>query len=283
MPRRAVLSLFGALIGVALLAVVWFLAFHVGFGERADASIFNGFAGLSHHPSVSSIAYRIATLCNPNPYVFLAAVPIVVALRRRRFRVATAIGAILLGANVTTHLLKPLLATPRAAALLPGTTPSAGSWPSGHATAAMALALCLVLAAPSRWRPFVAALGAAFAVAVSYSFLTLGWHYPSDVLGGFLVAGTWTLLGIAAVFIAEGHRAQAPEPESTRGMSVGQTLGPPAAALLAALALAVLLLIDRPQAVVSYARLHESFVIGAAAIGALGLTLATGVTLALRR
>ena len=28
---------------------------------------------------------------------------------------------------------------------------------------------------------------AAFAIAVSYSFLELGWHYPSDVLGGFLI------------------------------------------------------------------------------------------------
>ena len=62
------------------------------------------------------------------------------------------------------------------------------SWPSGHATAAMSFALCAVLAAPARLRPLVAAVGAAFAVAVCYSFLALAWHYPSDVLGGFLVA-----------------------------------------------------------------------------------------------
>src|SRR5438128_469793 len=90
------------------------------------------------------------------------------------------IGAAVLAAT----LIKPLLAHPRAANLLGGVRPpQAGSWPSGHATAAMSLALCCVLAAPGRLRPAVAALGAAFAVAVSYSFQTLGWHYPSDVLG----------------------------------------------------------------------------------------------------
>jgi len=35
--------------------------------------------------------------------------------------------------------------------------------------------------------------------------------------------------------------------------------------------------------VVSYARAHEVFIVGAAGIGALSLLLATGATLALRR
>ena len=95
---------------------------------------------------------------------------------------------------MTTQLLKPLLAAPRPITLLEFPVVAAASWPSGHATAVMSLALCSVLAAQARLRPFVAALGAAFAVAVCYSFLELGWHYPSDVLGGFLVAAAWTLL-----------------------------------------------------------------------------------------
>ena len=54
-------------------------------------------------------------------------------------------------------------------------------------------------AAPARRRPVAATLGALFAVGVSYPFLTLGWYYPSDVLGGFLVAVTWIELAIAGV------------------------------------------------------------------------------------
>jgi hypothetical protein len=39
-----------------------------------------------------------------------------------------------------------------------------------------------------------AGLGTAFAIAVSYAFMILRWHYASDMLGRFLVAGVSTLL-----------------------------------------------------------------------------------------
>ena len=196
---------------------------------------------------------------------------------------ATAISAILLGANVTTQLLKPLLAVHRPGLVEGLPSPPAGSsWPSGHATAAMALALCCVLAAPGRLRPFVAALGAAFAVAVSYSFLTLEWHYPSDVFGGFLVAAIWTLLGVAAVSAADARRARSGEAVAQR-LTVREALGPPAAALIGAVLLAGLVVLARPSEVVAYARLHEAFVLGAVAIAATGLAFATGLLLALRK
>jgi membrane-associated phospholipid phosphatase len=284
MPERARMALIGAAGLAALLIATWFAAFHLGFVEHLDRSILRGFGGLGTRPRVNSVANFIARLCNPDPYVYFAAVPIAVALARRRLWVAVAIGAIVLGANVTTELLKPLLAEPRFAPRL--SVSLSGSWPSGHATAAMSLALCSVLAAPARLRPLVASLGAAFAVAVCYSFLTLEWHYPSDVLGGFLIAGIWTLLGVAAVVAADARRvavgARSPVAGQQR-LSLRAALAPPSAALLAALGLAALAAIARPHEVVSYARLHEAFVLGAIAIGVLGLALVTGLMLALRR
>jgi membrane-associated phospholipid phosphatase len=277
------MALHAAAVGILLLVLTWFAAFHVGFIEHADRSILQGFAGLGTRPRINSAASFIAKLCNPNPYVYLCAVPFLVALARRRFWLATGILAVLLGANVTTQLLKPLLAQPRAAPGVLISAPASASWPSGHATAAMSLALCCVLAVPGRLRPWVTALGAAFAVAVCYSFLTLDWHYPSDVLGGFLIAAVWTLLGIAAVITADARRRQ-PAGESVTGrLSLSETLGAPALALLGALVLVLLVVLARPDEVVAYARLHKAFVIGAAGIGAAGLTVATGVLLALRR
>ncbi|HWK16939.1 MAG TPA: phosphatase PAP2 family protein [Solirubrobacteraceae bacterium] len=280
MPRRAVLALLGVGAGIALLFITWYLSFHVGVFARADQSILRGFFDL-HRPRVAPVASFIAQLCNPKPYVFFAAVPVIVALRRGRPQVAIAIVAILFGANVTTELLKPVLAQPRVSPPLLGVPQIfAGSWPSGHATAAMTLALCSVLAAPARLRPIVAALGAVFAVAVSYSFLTLGWHLPSDVFGGFLVAATWTLLGVAAVFTAN---ARTPVRTAGSRLSLREALGPPAIALVGALALVVLAAIAGPHEVVAWTRVHTAFMVGAAAIGALSLTLATGIMLALRR
>lgn len=279
-PRNA---LIGAAGGVGLLLLTWLLTFHLGIARRADQAIFSGFYDLGSHGTIESIAHAVVGLCNPRPYVYLAAIPLLVALMRRRFRLAIGIGAILLGANVTTELLKPLLAQPRPSALLGGVTPVAdASWPSGHATAAMTWALCLILAVPQRFRPAAAAFGAALAVGVCYSFLVLGTHYPSDALGGYLVATTWTLLGVAALRATELPRRRAREGTESR-VPLRVALMPPVAALLLAVLLALVLALVHPHAVVSYAQEHGAFMLGAAGIGVLALTLATGMMLALRR
>ncbi len=281
MPASARRALAGAGALTVLLVTVYG-AIHSNRVQHADYAILRGFADLDRHPGVNSVANFVAHLCSPNPYVYLCAIPLAVSLLRQRIWVALTIAAILLGANETTELLKPLLYVRRSYS--PPGPPNAGSWPSGHATAAMSLALCCVIAAPARLRPAVAALGALFAVAVSYSFLSLEWHYPTDVLGGFLVASIWTLLGIAAIWTGYSRRDRPlREAAPSRRPTIWQALGPPSLALLAAVMLALMVAIARPHQVVAYARLHEAFVIGAGAIGALALTLATGVMLALRR
>ena len=278
MPKRAVYAMAGAALAAVLLLITWLLAFHVSFFRHEDANILSGFAGL-HRPRSAPIARAIADLCNPNPYVYLCAIVLLIALLRRRPGVALVIVIVIFGANTTTQVLKPLLAAPRPP--VPGIwTIAQASWPSGHATAALSLALCAVLAAPARIRPAVAALGAMFAVAVSYSFLTLTWHYPSDVFGGFLIATAWTLMGIAALLTVRARRGLDLGGEAP---TLRDALRPAAAALLGALLLGVLLALARPHQVIAYAQDHTAFVIGAASIGAAGLMLATGVMLALRR
>jgi membrane-associated phospholipid phosphatase len=277
MPRRARTALSGAGIGVLLLVVLWYFAFHVGAVRQADATILNGFLGLDG-PRLDRVANFVAGLCDPKRYVVLAALPVLVALVRGRPRVAVTIALILLCANETTELLKPLLAAHRDPTSMPV---DAASWPSGHATAAMSLCMCWVIAVPARWRPAVAAAMAAFAIAVSYSFLALGWHYPSDVLGGFLVASVWALVGIAAMSIYE-YRRRSTVPESAVHFTLSQALGPPAALAAGALALIGVLMLARPHAVTDYAQAHTAFVVGAAAIAALGFALASAVILMLR-
>jgi hypothetical protein len=144
----------------------------------------------------------------------------------------------------------------------------------------MSFVLCAVLAAPQRARPFVVAAGAVFAVAVCYSFLALGWHYPSDVLGGFLVATVWTLLAISWLLAVE-HRELTPATRSRARL--WHELGPSALTVLGAVVLALLIALARPHAVVTFARTHEAFMLGASVIGAVALALATGLMLAVRR
>lgn len=284
MNRRVKIALAGAATGVGLLVLTWVLALHVGIFEHADQSIYSGFYDLHDRQRINRLAQFLADLCNPNPYVYLAAVPVLTALARRRPRLVVAIGAILLGANATTQVLKPLLAAPRAHWLLPDSMAlNPASWPSGHATAAMSLALCCVLAAPARLRPLVAAAGAAFAVAVSYSFLSLGWHYPSDVFGGFLIAGTWTMLAMAGVYAADQRWPRRAPGERAARISVRAALAPQVALAAGAVAVAGLLALARPHQVLSYARAHEVFVLGAVAIAMVALAVASAITLASRR
>jgi membrane-associated phospholipid phosphatase len=282
MPIRPRWAVAGALACAALLGLTWLSAFHIGVFENADQSAYQGFVGLHDHSAVQSIASVFVSLCNPNPYVYFAPVVVLIALLRGRPRVAFAVGAILLGANVTTQLLKPLLAAPRPGSLFGGVSPlPSASWPSGHSTAAMSFALALVVVSPARARPVIAALGAAFAVVVGYSLLAAGKHYPSDVLGGFLVAATWSLVAVATLLATERRR---PCARMTTGrVSLRAALGPPGAMLIAALVLVGIAALSRPHDVVIYVGAHKQLVAVAAAIGALSLGLSTGVMLSVRR
>src|SRR6185312_7077744 len=145
MPRRARTALIGAAGGVLGLALVWYVSHYTGAGKHVDASILRGFADLTR-PRLDELTNFIAALCDPSPYVYLASVPVLVALLRRRPRVAVMIAVVLLCANETTELLKPLLIAPREVG--PFGVMYNSSWPSGHATAAMSLALCAIIAAP---------------------------------------------------------------------------------------------------------------------------------------
>src|SRR3982074_213184 len=137
-PRWAVAGAGGC---AALLGLTWLTAFHIAVFENADQSAYLGFVGLHGHSSVQSIAAVFVSLCHPEPYVYFAPVAVLVALLRGRPRLAFAVGAILLGANATTEVLKPLLAAPRPGSLFGGVSPlMPASWPSGHSTAAMSFA-----------------------------------------------------------------------------------------------------------------------------------------------
>jgi membrane-associated phospholipid phosphatase len=277
--RRAKQSLLAALAGVGLLALVYELAFNTGWGLSADRRVLSGFTSLDR-PRLHWTEYKIAHLGDPKKFVIGTVLLVAVALLRRRPRTAAAVVAILAGANLTTQILKPALGALRSTGDS-GAHVSAASFPSGHATASLSLALCAVLVAPARFRPLVAALGAVFSIAVTFSLLALGWHFPSDVVGGYIVVGTWTALAVAAVLASEVRwpRPRTPSPP----MAIRDAVRPALATAAGALALAVLIAVVRPGAVADYAHDHTTFVLGAGVIAALGLGLATGLALTLRR
>jgi hypothetical protein len=146
----------------------------------------------------------------------------------------------------------------------------------------MSLALVSVLAVPARLRPAAAALGASVAIAVGYSVLATGLHYPSDVLGGFLVAATWTLAVVGGLLAAE-RRWPPSRTSAGPAMSLRAVLGAPGAVIGGAAVVGMTLAVSRPHDVISYARVHQAFVVEAVGIAALSLAVSTAVLLSVRR
>jgi membrane-associated phospholipid phosphatase len=115
--------------------------------------------------------------------------------RRREVLVAIVVVA---GANVTTQVLKGVLEHARTKAIERGwELPWPDSFPSGHTTAAASIAVALLLVVPAGYRLLAAGVGLGLTGVVGLSVVILGWHYPSDVLGAFLVVGTWGFCALA--------------------------------------------------------------------------------------
>lgn len=273
--------LLGLALATALTAtVVWLVAVHLTAGRELDARALQSFEVAAQPRLVSSID-GIARLANPIPLLIGAVVLVLVALLRRRPLMAAAIPVILGAANATTQLLKPALGDLRVVDTSYFQQVYSGSWPSGHSTAAMSLALCGVLAVGPRLRPLAALLGAGYAIAVGYALVVLGHHLPSDVFGGYLVSATFTLLGVAALAVLEA-RAPARLPVAK---SPPSGLSAPVLALTATMCaalFAIVLLIGRPSQTLDAMR-HTSAVVVAIAIAGLGLTLTGGLARVLRR
>ena len=277
MSRRPVFLLALAVATACAALAVWLVAFVVPGGRALDAGAMQAFTGVAQPPLEPSIR-GVAVLADPIWFLAGAATLTLVALVRRRWLMAAVVPAILLAANATTQVLKPALADGRALDLHGVQMLYPGSWPSGHSTASMSLALCLVLVVGPRLRPLAAVAGAGYAIAVGYALVALGWHLPSDVFGGYLVAAAFTLVGAAGLAALESR--------AVRAGAGGPSLIPVpalAAAVAALLGLAGAAVVTTAPGMTLSALEHPSAIAVGAGIAALGLTLTGGLAAALRR
>ncbi len=118
-------------------------------------------------------------------------------LWRQRMRAALVMIIFPSVAGATSSILKQLYARAR-----PDVVPhldhfSNLSFPSGHATNAMAILLLAALLLPTRHRGSWIGLAMAGAVTVGLSRILLGVHWPSDVIGGWLWGAGFALAGYA--------------------------------------------------------------------------------------
>jgi membrane-associated phospholipid phosphatase len=277
-PRTALLA---ALAGAIGLGATGAIALLLPFAQAHDRATLEGFTALSH-TRAAPLADTVGHLVDPSGYVLIGLVFVAIALLRGRPRLALVVPLIMLAAVASAELLKPLIGATRGGDWLTASSKvAAGSWPSGHATAAMTIALCGVLVAPRSLRPLAAALGTALTVGVSYSILLLHWHFPSDVLGGLLLAGTSVALGVALLWWADARwPARSGRRAISRGVRHPLT---PAAIVTAVLACAIALFIDRGQVAGAAEVAPASFTAAAIGIAAIAGMFAATLAFVLRR
>ncbi|MBF9144537.1 phosphatase PAP2 family protein [Hymenobacter properus] len=134
-------------------------------------------------PALDSFFLFCSAIGGPVPMTVAAVLFTGVLVWRRQPRYAWFFGLAVGGAAALNLLAKAILGRPRPAFWVSLAPETSFSFPSGHAmgSAAVVLALGLLLAR-GRWRVWLP--GALFVLAVGFSRVYLGVHYPSDVLSG---------------------------------------------------------------------------------------------------
>lgn len=121
--------------------------------------------------------------------IALTVVVLLIAVARRRWQLGARVALLVLGANLTTQVLKHwVLHRPDLGVDYVGL---ANSLPSGHSTVAMAAALGIVMVVPLPARTMAAFFGWVTASFVGIAVMLNEWHRLSDVLIAFLLVGIW--------------------------------------------------------------------------------------------
>lgn len=147
------------------------------------------------------------TILNAVSVVSLAVATVVIAviaLARGRVLLTVVVTLFVIAANVTSQMFKWGLYRPNFG-VDPERLSAGNSFPSGHATVAMSVAIALVLVLPPRARGVGAVVGAVYAGVAGVATMSLGWHRPSDVVGSVLIAGAWAAVAGFLLVLAQGR------------------------------------------------------------------------------
>jgi membrane-associated phospholipid phosphatase len=193
--KQPLAACLACLLALTVLAQV---AFHAGAFRDLDARALNRLSA-DRDGAPGDIARAVAYLGDPVPQLVLLGLACLLALRLGRPRRAIAAAILVGGADLSAQALKVALAQPRYQSLLGYYQVGTEAFPSGHATATMAMALACLLVVPRAWRVPVAIVGGVATASVGCAVVVLHRHYPSDVLGGWLLAAVWFFALVTAL------------------------------------------------------------------------------------
>lgn len=191
-PRVLALALGAALVFVLL----YLFAVQTELGQRIDDAALrgseraperaqDGSEALLRTISIGSLAFAVVTLGG------------LASLRRRPLLIV--LPALVVGASLgATEVLKDWI-LPRPGLVDPVTLPE-NSYPSGHTTIGISLALAAVLVTAPALRAHAGLLAAGFAAMMGVLVVTASWHRPSDSIGSYALSVAITAAITAALY-----------------------------------------------------------------------------------
>jgi membrane-associated phospholipid phosphatase len=180
------------------LALLALLVYDVGSIKHLDVRLFERLS-IHNYGMVNTVGEAIARLADLLPLLGMLVVACYIALRRGRPECALAAAAVVAGANLTTQILKQVFPHQPVGEVIAGGHFNLFDFPSGHSTAAASIAIAFLFVVPRGLLSLTALLGATLALGVGCSVVVIAWHYPSDVLAGYLVAAGWGFATLAVV------------------------------------------------------------------------------------
>lgn len=189
--RRTGLWIIGILVCCAVFIAVYEYFVRSNSGQWVEYAMLDAAA-----ERVRSLSARGLDLWWLSPVIIAlpAVIFLVIVLARQRFLAGLIAAGSVVGANLSTQVLKTLwLERPDLDNGVPYWT--GNSLPSGHTTLAASMAVAVFLVSSPRQRPFVAVLAAFYAGLVGAYTFTETWHRPADVIAAYLVVAVWALIG----------------------------------------------------------------------------------------
>ncbi|MFZ1250519.1 MAG: phosphatase PAP2 family protein [Candidatus Microsaccharimonas sp.] len=145
--------------------------------------------------------------------VFITGVSLVLlayVLYKKQYHKALFVSLSMGGMITLNLLLKSFFERPRPDLWQWLVTETSYSFPSGHATASMALALTILLVFWwTKWRLAAIIVAGLFVFVVGFSRMYLGVHYLTDIFGGWLLATAWVTCIACFVYV---YRNRVPKP-----------------------------------------------------------------------
>jgi undecaprenyl-diphosphatase len=194
----------GLLVGMLFLGTVA----TAGYTADVDTSLLSLFAlqqGPSPEWQIKAAQFVSWTGGGTQRYIIVAVLAVVLGWWRG-WRTGAALALSSLLSSFASDIMKAAFARPRPSLVPHLDSVNNLSFPSGHATSAMAVYLFVALVVPPEQRARWMIPMMILAIATGISRMMLGVHFPSDVIGGWMLGAAFALVAVTVLRRLEGGR-----------------------------------------------------------------------------